>query len=101
MRQMRVLTMLMMPLTILLTNCAGIPKVTMYQLDLVNNQVNARRITKYNEQTCKLEVVPEPSFPLFPPGDMHGAICFTPKDAARIKAKAESDCINARDNKKK
>ena len=39
-----------------------IPLVTFTQMDTVHNQANPKRVTKYNDETCKIETVREPSF---------------------------------------
>ena len=49
---------------LIVNGCAhvDIPLVTFTQLDTKHNQANPKRVTKYNDQTCKIETVREPSF---------------------------------------
>lgn len=76
-----------------LSSCAGLPKVTLHQIDTVHNQANPFKITNYNEETCELELTPEAPFPLLGP-ELHGGVCLTAKDYSRLKAKAKTDCQN-------
>lgn len=80
---------------IFLSSCGGLPKVTLYQIDSAHNRVNARQITKYNKQSCSIEVQKQPSFPLI--GNMQGAICVSAKDFEKLKAHAKGECEGNQD----
>lgn len=82
---------------VVFTACNKMPLVTLHQLDTKHGVANPFRITKYNEQTCKLEVVEEESFQIMSE-KLHGGFCVTAEDAAKIKAKAQADCENKKQN---
>jgi hypothetical protein len=83
-----------------------LPLVTLNTLDLVNKKVVVREITKYNEKTCALEGIKHPTENLFhiPDGArlprLHAATCLSLEDFNKVKTLLETECINARDNKK-
>lgn len=78
----------------------GLPKVTLHQLDTKHNQANPFKITNYNEDTCKLEVEEQTSFPILGP-ELHGGFCVTAEDFTKIKTHMESECKNKKINKEK
>ena len=80
-------------------SCNKMPLVTIHQLDTVHGQANPFKITKYNDETCKLEVQSQPSFPI-ESKQLHGAFCVTAEDFAKLKAKAQADCQNSKQNSK-
>jgi len=91
----------------LLASCNNYPLVTPHQLDATNNQVNPFKITKYNQESCKLETESQPSFQIAtcPNGDkpiinplLNGHFSLSPKDVSEVKAKAKSDCENKKQN---
>jgi hypothetical protein len=82
--------------TIFLSSCGGLPKVTLHQIDTRNNRANPFLITKYNENTCELELQRQPHFPILGP-QLHGAVCVTREDYAKLQKKAKQECLNAQD----
>lgn len=73
------------------------PKVTLNQLDLKNQVVNPFKITKYNKETCSLEIEDQNPFPLSNM-TLHGAICLTPEDYTKLKASVKTECENEKNN---
>lgn len=91
------LAKIFLALNLFLVGCAGTPLVTVNQLDTVHNKANPFKITKYNEQTCKLELEALPSFPILGP-QLHGAYCLTDKDFAKYKAHFQAECKHRNEN---
>ena len=84
-------------LLISLSNCKGYtpPLVTLNQIDTIHNQVNPFKITKYDKVSCKLELEPQPSYPLMGAASpLMGGVCLTKEDYAKIKDSVEAECIN-------
>jgi len=79
---------------IFLSSC-GFPKVTLHQIDTTHNQANPFKVTKYNKDTCELELEAQEPFPLLGP-ELHGGVCLTAADYAKLKAEIKGDCINAK-----
>lgn len=77
-------------LLIFLSSC-GLPKVTLHQIDTVHNVANPFRITNYNKETCEIEFEKEAPFPLLGP-QLHGGVCLTPEDFAKVKEYIKADC---------
>lgn len=73
------------------------PKVMLHQLDLKNQVANPFKITKYNRETCSLDIEDQDPFPL---SNMmlHGAICLTPDDYTKYKAWAKTECENEKNS---
>ena len=87
--------------TISLSNCAKappIPKVTLHQIDTRNDRANPFRITRYNAQTCELELQDETSFRLSSSKVLHGGVCLTKEDYAALQTAAKTACRNANEN---
>lgn len=79
---------------ILFTACSKTPpNVTLHQLDLKHQVANPFRITKYNKQTCSLDIEDLEPFPLSNM-TLHGAICLSPEDYTKYKAWAKTECEN-------
>lgn len=77
----------------ILVSCNKLPLVTLNQLDTVHGVANPFKITKYNEDTCELEIVGQPPFPIL--GEqLHGGVCLTKEDFSAMKAKIQADCRN-------
>ena len=96
-----------MPVVILLSSlllfvaCGKLPLVTLNQLDTVHGVANPFKITKYNEDSCQLEIEDQPPFPIMS-NQLHGAICVTKEDYAKLKTKIKTDCENRKaDNGRK
>jgi hypothetical protein len=62
-------------------------------LDLKNQVSNPFKITKYNKETCSLEIEDQDPFPLSNMA-LHGAICLSPDDYTKYKAWAKTECEN-------
>ena len=89
--------MIFVTLPVIFLNSCGLPKVTLHQIDTVHNQANPFEITKYNKETCELELEEKESFQLVGPNSpLHGGVCLTATDYARLKTKVKSDCENAK-----
>lgn len=82
---------------IFLNSCGDLPKVTLHQIDTVHNQANPFKITKYNHDKCELELEKQDPFPLLSP-KLHGGVCLTKEDYAKIKARLKGDCENDKKN---
>lgn len=80
-------------LLIFLSSCAGLPKVTLHQIDTIHSQANPFKITNYNKEICQLELQPKPPFNLIGP-ELHGGVCLTKEDYARIKSYLKAKCEN-------
>lgn len=70
-----------------------LPQVTLHQLDTIHNQANPFKITKYDEDNCKLDLDEQASFPILS-DKLHGAVCLTKEDYSSLKAKVKADCEN-------
>lgn len=77
----------------------GLPKVTIHQLDTVHNVANPFKVTKYNDDTCKLETEDLPSHPIND-GELHGGFCLTKEDFSKLKTKIQTDCRAKNDERK-
>lgn len=88
-----------MPVVILLSSlllfvaCGKLPLVTLNQLDTVHGVANPFKITKYNKDSCELEIEDQEPFPIMSQ-QLHGAICVTKEDYAKLKTKIKTDCEN-------
>ncbi len=91
------LPMIFVMLPLIFLNSCGLPKVTLHQIDTVHNQANPFKITKYNKETCQLELEAQEPFPLLGP-QLHGGVCITKEDYARIKVYLKSECENDKKN---
>lgn len=91
----------------ILSSCKNdeIPPVTLHGIDLRNDKVTPREITKYNKETCRLEgnkhptqdlheVNPKTGFPI-----LHGGTCFTKEDAAKLLTAWQTRCEQERNRK--
>jgi glutathionylspermidine synthase len=77
------------------------PLLTLTQLDIKNNQANDVKITKYNKETCRLELEAGPSYPIMGSSSpLHGAICLTKDEYAKLRDSLESECKNANEKQK-
>ncbi len=90
-------------LLISLNGCGKkLPLVTLNQLDIKHDVVNPFKITKYNEETCKLELQSQPSYQLSATADgkaspLQGGVCLTPADYTKWKSFLEAECENNKD----
>jgi hypothetical protein len=84
-------------LPIFLSSCGYLPKVTLHQIDTVHNQVNPFKITRYNEESCELELKAREPFSLLAPV-LHGGVCLTSEDYALLQSKIKARCENAKKN---
>lgn len=84
------------------------PLVSFRQLDLSEKNkplVNSFEITKYNSETCRLELKEGVTTGLFDPAPgkkypfMHGAICLDPLEYTKYRTWAETECVNAKGKK--
>lgn len=78
------------------------PLVDISQLDSTHNQVNVKRVKKYNRETCKMETVPVRSYPLSSSGSVSpslmGYMCLSPEDMARVMSWGKQECKNLKNS---
>lgn len=91
-------------LVVILSSCKGkdLPLVDLNQVDLIHRKVNSFEITKYNKDTCRLELKAAVTTDLFAIAQdkkvplLHGAICLTPEDYTKYKTFLETECEQER-----
>lgn len=96
---MKLIKLVMIFLIANIMGCAGvqIPLVTFNQFDAVNNQINPKRVTKYNNKTCKIETVREPSYAIILPDGtlnpkLHGGFLISAEDMNKLYECGETEC---------
>lgn len=77
------------------------PKVTINQIDAVNNLINPNKVDKYNDKTCKIEGHQLTPLSLLT-GDgkvnsyMHGQFCISYNDFVDLQVWGKTECENAK-----
>ncbi len=92
-RKYAMLAAILLSSFMLFVACGKLPLVTLNQLDTVHGVANPFKITKYNEDSCQLEIEDQQPFPIMSK-QLHGAICVTKEDYAKLKSKVKTDCEN-------
>lgn len=89
------LTIYVTAMSLFLSSCANKPPlVKLHTIDVNHNAVNPYQITKYNSDTCQLELKREPAFELFNNMSINGMICLTPDDYSKVNSWAKTECKN-------
>ena len=82
--------------SLLFLSCSKYPFVTLHSLDTKNSVAYRYKITKYNKESCELELEDQPIIPINDVS-LNGAVCVTKEDYSKLQTKAKADCKN--DNK--
>lgn len=82
-------------LTVIFSSSCEKYKPTIHSLDLPNKVFNRYKVTKFNKDTCQLELADESSISMTDLS-LNGLVCLTAKEYAIKQSEVKAECENAK-----